>query len=98
VSVVVKSRIRARIGEHMFYGEKDKVRKSLHEMQRNVCVYDGFFSEEPPNFCDCKYGYTASLTEDLRWSERNGCPELRTVVELLDKMTEEEYNAILSRK
>jgi hypothetical protein len=78
----------------MFYGEKEQVKRALHKMQREVCQYDSFRHPDPPDFCDCKYGFD----EDHHlYSEKCGCPELRTVVELLDKMTEEEYNRILSR-
>ncbi len=80
----------------MFYGEKGEVRNALHLLQREVCVYDVNFHKDPPKICDCKYGYAHNLLKGN--SEISGCPELRTVVELLDKMTEEEYNAILSRK
>lgn len=79
----------------MFYGDKQLVRNSLHLIQREVCCYDGNFSENPPATCDCKYGYSLDLLKSD--SEKTGCPELRTVVELLDRMTEEEYNTILSR-
>lgn len=41
----------------MFYGEKDEVRSALHTMQRAVCCYDMLGSKNPPEFCDCKYGY-----------------------------------------
>jgi hypothetical protein len=80
----------------MFYGFKNEVREALHLMQRKVCGYDGLFVTVEPSFCDCKYGY--SPTTKMRDSEATGCPELRTVVDLLDKMTEEEYNNILLRE
>lgn len=80
----------------MFYGEKSEVRNALHLLQREACVYDGNFHKDPPDFCDCKYGYAGNLLKGN--SEMSGCPELRTVVELLDKMTEEEYTTILERR
>jgi len=73
-------------GDNMFYGEKDEVRTALDIMQKKVCCYVG-------EFCDCKYGFTGKA----EYGEQTCCPELRTVVELLDKMTEEEYINILSR-
>jgi hypothetical protein len=79
----------------MFYGDKKLVTKSLHLMQRNVCCYDmGHMSDDQATFCDCKYGYNPKE----KWGEQTGCPELRTVVELLNKMTEEEYTEILNRE
>ena len=78
----------------MFYGKRIQVRNALHLLQRKVCGYDGLFRENPPPFCDCKYGWDNTQKP---YSETTCCPELRTVVELLDKMTEKEYNKILSR-
>jgi hypothetical protein len=77
----------------MFYGDKTQVKYSLHLLQRRVCEYDGMLRESPPKFCDCKYGYDSTGR-----AEQTCCPELRTVVELLGKMTEEEYNDILKRE
>jgi len=79
----------------MFYGEKEQVENSLRLLQRKVCCYDGLLFPTPPPFCDCKYGYDPKAKLGL--SEQTCCPELRTVIELLDKMTEQEYNDILSR-
>jgi hypothetical protein len=81
------------IGDIMFYGDKNQVRNSLHLLQRKVCEYDMMMRGTPPSFCDCKYGYNST-----RRSEQTCCPELRTVVELLDKMTQKEYNTILERE
>lgn len=79
----------------MFYGNKDEVKNTLRLMQKNVCAYDlGFFPEEKEIKCDCKYGYNPKQT----YGERTGCPELRTVVKLLEKMTEQEYMDILQRE
>jgi len=74
----------------MFYHNKTETRNALHLLQRVTCSYDGNHNPEPPSFCDCKYGYDGNSR-----GEDNACPELRTVVDLLDKMTEKEYNRIL---
>ena len=79
----------------MFYHSKNETRNVLHLLQRKACGYDGLFRENPPPFCDCKYGWDNNSNA---YSEQTGCPELRTVVELLDKMTEKEYNKILKRE
>lgn len=71
----------------MFYGKKEQVAKALSAMQKKVCCYVG-------EVCDCKYGFTG----EVGYGEQTCCPELRTVVELLIKMTEEEYETILMRK
>ena len=42
--------------------------------------------------CDCKYGF------DPTRSERSGCPELRAMMELLDKMGDLEYFEIFQRE
>jgi hypothetical protein len=83
-----------RKGLKMFYGNKDECRNALHIMQRKVCEYDGFRKGNPPSFCDCKYGYNENSRSG---DEQSGCPELRTIIDLLDAMTEEEYCSILNR-
>lgn len=70
--------------------------KSLHFLQRSQCQYDLFVVEsrsKPPEFCDCKYGFVGNVG----YGEQTACPELRLVVELLEKMTEEEYEELCKR-
>ena len=81
----------------MFFGDKEEVTNALSVMQRRVCAYDNFFRSEPPSFCDCKYGYDKDSNLDFG-TENTCCPELRTVVALLGKLSEEEYNEILFRE
>ena len=82
----------------MFYGKKEQVENALRLMQRKVCCYDGLFRNNPaPATCDCKYGYNPLPNDHSYDTERTGCPELRTVVCLLEKMTEREYHTILAR-
>jgi hypothetical protein len=77
-------------------------RKTLIErltlIQRNFCAYDalGFSKHDrgPPDTCDCKFG----MSEFTRGKagEENGCPEMRQVVWLLERMTDEEYKEKLN--
>lgn len=83
----------------MFYGSRERVRAALHLIQREHCDYDALrfrrdaVNHPPPSRCDCKYGYTGLQGH----GEQSGCPELRSAVELLDQITEEEYNTIMQR-
>lgn len=79
----------------MFAVNKDRLAKTLHDMQRNVCAYDGG-KDRAPDFCDCKYGWEGNKFYDYQ-TEQTGCPELRLAELLISTMTEEEYNELLKR-
>ena len=74
----------------MFFGDKDEVLESIKVARKNACHYMG-------STCDCKYGGPVDRFSDEREGERTGCPELRTLIVLLEQMTEEEYDNILKR-
>jgi len=84
----------------MFIKDKNHLKGFLHRTQRSFCGYDPYgivvqgTITPPPSFCDCKYGATLP---NLGPTEKNGCPELRCMVELLSLMTEEEYATIMER-
>jgi hypothetical protein len=71
----------------MFCGKKQDIEKVIEFIRKDICCYMG-------NHCDCKYGYNGKKDYG---SEQTGCPELRTILELLKNMSEYEYNEILSR-
>ena len=77
----------------MFIVSKDRIIKSLDSLQKNSCAYFGPKGRGTGR-CDCKYGYDGSNHS----GEQTGCPELRSVVELLYKMTDKEYTRIHARK
>lgn len=68
-----------------------------------VCCYQG------KGMCDCKYG-GGGITSMGRWQwkaervktcdpeEQTGCPELRTAIGVLERLTEEEYASITERQ
>jgi len=72
----------------MFHTSKEELIKGLNVLQGERCIYGG------GDFCDCKYGYKGFVSMS---AEQNCCPELRSVVVLLELMTEEEYKTILNR-
>ena len=79
----------------MFIINRKEIRDTLHRMQRQHCAYRVISispSTKPPLFCDCKYGYSGQV-----YSENTGCPELRSVVELLTVMTDDEYAELVTR-
>jgi hypothetical protein len=71
--------------------DKNLLIKALKGVRRNVCCYSS------ENFCDCKYGLDDKEMIEFG-SETTGCPELRTVIYFLEKITEEEFKEILNRK
>lgn len=82
----------------MFITDRESVKEVIRILQRKHCVYDGYGftngDSNPPPFCDCKFGMTKNSHSH---GEKNGCPELRCVVELLEAMTDEEFTKILKR-
>jgi len=63
--------------------------KALGKVREKVCVYNG-------DICDCKYGIHQK--KDLRsYGEVSGCPEMRTVIAVVENMTDFEYNRIIKR-
>lgn len=60
----------------MFNLDKQKLTEAISTLQRKVCAYDGFHREQPPRFCDCKYGISLNSKS---YGEDTGCPELRDV-------------------
>lgn len=79
----------------MFKEKKDNLINFIYKKQRTSCDYDMYRinpESRSPSFCDCKYGW-----DGKNFGEQNGCPEFRLLYKLLNKMTDEEYNNILSR-
>jgi len=74
--------------------EREEIRKSLLELQKDTCAY----APRGNTFCDCKFGYHDTSKEKFPNSEQNGCPELRTVVILLARMTDIEFEEIFNRE
>lgn len=74
----------------MFYGTREELLVALKALRRKVCCYSG-----GEDFCDCKYGFDGTQN---RLSEQTGCPELRTAIELLTCMNDNEFNVILGIK
>lgn len=63
--------------------------KALGKVREKVCVYNG-------DICDCKYGIHQK--KDLRsYGEVSGCPEMRTIIAVVENMTDFEYNRIIKR-
>jgi 23S rRNA A2030 N6-methylase RlmJ len=59
--------------------------QSISDLQRSICAYGSHAT-----VCDCKYGFSKKDVGNLA-SEKTCCPELRSVVEMLQRMNNEEY-------
>jgi len=68
----------------MFTRPREEALRNLKKMQQEACLYNN-------TPCDCKYGASGSR-------EETGCPELRTVIKMLENMDDEQYNEILGRE
>jgi hypothetical protein len=60
----------------------------LERSRRHICCY-GTRAER----CDCKYGGGEPKAGD----EKSGCPEMRSVILLLQNMTDEQYMELCKR-
>ena len=77
----------------MFYEERTKLKESVKIIKGDVCAYG---QKEVGKMCDCKY--RKDENSHAPFSESfSGCAELSNIYYLLDKMTDEEYEHILSR-
>lgn len=73
---------------------KDHIRPTklaavLGLIQAQICAYAS------PGRCDCKFGGEKVCSGS---ESGNGCPEMGTVIDLLDRITDEEMESILKRK
>lgn len=73
----------------MFGINKEELIKGLKVIRLNSCAYMG------ENFCDCKYGINTN--KNFPYGEQNGCPELRSVISILENMTDDEYLDLCKR-
>lgn len=67
---------------------REKLIKSLEIIRRMHCEYLG-------EFCDCKFGI-GEIGKSR--GEQNGCCEIRTAIDLLEKMTDKEFEKTIQRK
>ena len=79
----------------VFGAEREELIETLTALQRASCDYDSK-QDDPPGICDCKYGYELKPYGSYH-GEKNGCPELRSVVALLNVMTDKEYEKLGKR-
>ena len=77
----------------MSYQDKDELKESIKIIKGDVCSYN---QKEIWSRCDCKYRTNQKshtpFSESFSW-----CAELSNVYDLLDKMTDQEYEEILLR-
>ncbi len=81
----------------MFFTSREETRKVIEALQGMACAYSivgPAKGVKPVSSCDCKYGGT-NLMKGTETG--NGCPELRSVVEILDVMTEREWEMLIKR-
>ena len=71
---------------------KQQLIDGLISLQHRTCLY-GIGQQDkskPTGRCDCKYGSSGR-------GEQSGCPELRTVIGIIQQMSEAEYAYVLGR-
>lgn len=80
----------------MFFQSRKETLKVIADLQLMACAYRIIADpkDKRPTRCDCKYGGT-NLMKGTETG--NGCPELRSVVELLSVMTEREWKMLVKR-
>jgi len=59
---------------------------NLEKVRSRLCSY-----VNSENFCDCKFGV------ERGFSEGTGCPEVRTAMNILEAMTDEQYGVLVQR-
>lgn len=72
-----------------FFASRIATVTGLRALQKNICDYGGL-----PVPCDCKYGVSFP---QMLGAEQNGCPEVVSAIQLLEAMTEVEYEALMRR-
>lgn len=80
----------------MFFQSREDTRAVIGKLQVMACAYSIIV---PPGLkqartCDCKYGGTNLMKGT---EAGNGCPELRSVDEILAVMTDREWNMLTKR-
>ncbi len=74
----------------MFGIEKDKLVATLQKIRDKICTYSPAL-----NYCDCKYTDEPNLGR--KGGEGTGCCEVRLASQIINSMTEEEYQNFLRR-
>lgn len=78
----------------MFFQTRETMLESLRRMGSACCGYD-IDGSWPKNRCDCKFG--AGAFKKNGGGEQTGCPELRSVYEVIEAMGEADWDrAILA--
>ncbi len=80
----------------MFFQNREQTREVIADLQNMACAYRVIADpkDKTPTQCDCKYGGT-NLMKGTETG--NGCPELRSVVEILSVMTDREWSMLVKR-
>jgi hypothetical protein len=77
----------------MNFGKRTSVVDVLEKVRGHVCAYT-LDPSKPAKHCDCKYGGTNVMCGT---ETGNGCPELRSAIEVLTAMTDFEYDRAARR-
>lgn len=91
-----------------FTSNRDDTLVGLNRVAKALCQnYPDHAGAMALGVCDCKYGASnvmalvrglrAGDAHGQRHGEQTGCPELRTAMVLLSKMTPDEFTAIMDR-
>ena len=75
----------------MNYGSKKEIISAIMRLGAQHCAYS-LTDKGWSVFCDCKYGYGEGGSD--HGGEVNGCPELRTILALLENMPEWQFKLL----
>ncbi len=80
----------------MFFQSRTETLKVIADLQNMACAYKIIANpkDKTPTKCDCKYG-GQNLMKGTETG--NGCPELRSIVEVLSVMTNFEWQRLVKR-
>ena len=77
----------------MFGCSKERLIAGLVNINKAHCAYNNGNSDL--GRCDCKYGAGEKYNPNSELG--NGCPEIRSVTKILEKMTDDEYEELCKR-
>ena len=67
----------------------ESLKENIEKIRVGVCAY------ATTGYCDCKFGGPTYNVNNPGSENFSGCAELRTVLDILNNLTEEEYERLI---